>query len=695
MTVATRLHGRPLWLARGLWLIIAGLSLALLLLMIPLNLNTSASAWEIAASYPAVAGLVSLSVYTSYTLGARYLVAAVCLAVAGLIAWRRSDDPIALLAASLLVLTPLMFNLGGYTETWWYYPVPWRDLFRVTRETLVWTAGLFCDLAFIFLFPNGRFINRWMLAAFGLSVTVVVITATWVFGNGGEQAYGVWFFSFLAALTVGAGSQIYRYRRLSTPVERQQTKWVIFGLAGLTATLIVFAVVTGWTENTPYAAVTMLLANHVQILALGFLPVSLAFSILRYRLWEIDLLLNRALVYGGLTTGVLGLYVLLVGAAAVVVQGLENTVLAVLAGGLIALLFQPLRQRLQRAVNRLMYGERDDPAAALRRLGQRLEAALAPEVVLPTIVEAVAQALRAPAVGLALKYGADFRLAASAPAGPPAASLDGRAEAIPLVYHGEAIGRLLVAPRAPGEAYGPADRRLLHELARQAAPAVHAFRLSDDLRRSRERMVLAGEEERRRLSRDLHDGLGPALASQALKLEAALELLERDPARAARLLTEVKAQTQTVVGDVRRLVYALRPPPLDQLGLVEAIRAHAQSLAASSGLRVALEAPPLPPLPAAAEVAAYRIVLEALTNVVRHAQASQCRIRVQPAEARLTLEISDNGQGLPAEARPGLGLTSMRERAEELGGTCSIATQAEGGVRVLVTLPLGPVNGHG
>ena len=337
----------------------------------------------------------------------------------------------------------------------------------------------------------------------------------------------------------------------------------------------------------------------------------------------------------------------------------------------------------------------------------RSAAAAAPgQVVLLTLgpLTNVAEALRAPAVGLALKYGDDFALTAAAPTGTPAAALEAAAgseaagsEAIPVLYHGLAIARLLVAPRAPSEAYGPADRRLLHELARQAAPAVHAFRLANDLRRSRERLVLAGEEERRRLSRDLHDGLGPALASQALKLEAALELLERDPAQAARLLVEVKDQTQSVVGSVRQLVYALRPPPLDQLGLIESIRAHAQSLSPNSGLVVTLESSALPPLPAAVELAAYRIVLEAFTNVMRHAHASQCCIRLSapPAEARLALEVSDNGQGLPPEPQPGLGLTSMRERAEELGGGWHIATQPAGGVRVWVSLPLGPANGYG
>ncbi len=696
MTV-THPAGRRLWLARGLWLLLAGPSLALLLLLIPINLREGMYAWQIEDSYPAIAKLVSYNHYAGYTLGLHYVVAAICLAVAALIAWRRADEPIAWLTAALLALIPLMFGLGGYTESWGYYPEPWRYLLRAAWGIIASAGGMVGLVAFVFLFPNGRFASRWLAAPFGLTVAALLLFAIWLSRGDNERIYDLWLVTFMIALTVGAGSQLYRFRRLSSPLERQQTKWVVVGLAGLSATLVIFTGLTVVTEHTPYAAAALLLANHVQALALAFLPLALAFSILRYRLWDIDLLVNRALVYAALTACVLGLYILLVGAAGVALQGLENTLLAVLAGGLIALLFQPLRQRLQRAVNRLMYGERDDPAAALSRLGQRLESALAPEVVPAAIVEAVAQALRAPAAGLALNYGDDFALTAAAPAGTPAAALQAAGtEAIPVLYHGLAIGRLLVAPRAPGEAYGPADRRLLHELARQAAPALHAFRLANDLRRSRERLVLAGEEERRRLSRDLHDSLGPALASQALKLEAALELLQRDPAQAARLLHEVKDQTQSVVGDVRRLVYALRPPPLDQLGLVEAIRAHAQSLSANSGLSVALETPALPPLPAAVELAAYRIVLEAFTNVVRHAHASQCCIRLSapPAEARLALEVSDNGQGLPPEPRPGLGLTSMRERAEELGGAWRIATQPAGGVRVWASLPLGPANSH-
>jgi signal transduction histidine kinase len=199
---------------------------------------------------------------------------------------------------------------------------------------------------------------------------------------------------------------------------------------------------------------------------------------------------------------------------------------------------------------------------------------------------------------------------------------------------------------------------------------------------------MAREEERRRLRRDLHDELGPTLASQALKLDAALDLLESEPGKAAGYLREVKAQTQATVADIRRLVSELRPPALDELGLAGALRAHIQSLALADGLRVTLESPELPPLPAAAEVAAYRIALEALTNVVRHAQARDCRVRLAAADGCLDLEIADDGVGLPTETRAGVGLASMRERAGELGGTCVIENGSRGGTRVFVRLPV-------
>jgi signal transduction histidine kinase len=202
------------------------------------------------------------------------------------------------------------------------------------------------------------------------------------------------------------------------------------------------------------------------------------------------------------------------------------------------------------------------------------------------------------------------------------------------------------------------------------------------------RLISLREEERRRLRRDLHDGVGSALTGIAFKLGAAQGLVRHDSSAGAALLGELKGETQALIADLRRLVYDLRPPALDELGLVSALREHVARLPAQ-GLRIEVDAPEaLPELPAAVEIAAYRITLEALANVIRHAQARSCLIRLTPSTEALTLEVLDDGIGLPANFRPGVGLVAMRERAAELGGSCSITTRPSGGVKTMVRLSL-------
>jgi signal transduction histidine kinase len=249
-------------------------------------------------------------------------------------------------------------------------------------------------------------------------------------------------------------------------------------------------------------------------------------------------------------------------------------------------------------------------------------------------------------------------------------------------------GELLLGPRAGEESFSPADQRLLEDLARQADAAVHAVRLTSDLQHSRERLVTAREEERRRLRRDLHDGRGPTLGSLPLKLDVAGDLLESDRAAARELLSGLKSQARSAVADIRRLVYELRPPALDELGLVGAVR-EAAAQCGADGLPVSVEAPEeLPPLPAAVEVAAYRITQEAMTNVVRHAGANRCEVRIALDDATLRLEVADDGRGIGGDRGTGVDLNSMRERAEELGGRSIIESLPEGGTRVRASLPL-------
>jgi signal transduction histidine kinase len=396
------------------------------------------------------------------------------------------------------------------------------------------------------------------------------------------------------------------------------------------------------------------------------------------------------LVYGGLTIIVIGLYILIVGGLGTAIQGSGNLLLSILTTGLVAVLVQPVRDRLQRGVNRMMYGEREDPVTVLSRLGQRLEGTLAPDAVLPSLVETVAQTLKLPyvAIEMTTEDGPDSTSAISY--GQP--QLD--VVRLPLIYQTETIGQLVISPRAPGEALNPMDRHLLENIAHQAGMAVHAVNLTADLKRSRQRLVTTREEERRRLRRDLHDGLGPNLASQGLKLAAIKQFLEHDPTSAIPLLEQMMAQNQSTVEEVRHLVYGLRPPALDELGLVAAIRDYVSGMDGKSTLRIEITAPPdgLPLLSAAVEVAAYRIILEALTNVIRYAKAQHCMIRFSLDQTGpdqfLQIEVQDDGIGLPDQRRAGVGMRSMRERAEELGGTFDIESTRGNGTLVCVKVPL-------
>jgi signal transduction histidine kinase len=331
-------------------------------------------------------------------------------------------------------------------------------------------------------------------------------------------------------------------------------------------------------------------------------------------------------------------------------------------------------------VDRLLYGERDDPYAVLSRLGQRLEVSLAPEVALSTIVETVAQALKLPYAGIFLDQDGEsvMRAEYGEPVDEPIT--------LPLAHQTDPVGRLVLAPRSPGEAFSPADERLLEDLARQAGVAAHAVRLNADLQRSRERLVTAREEERRRLRRDLHDGLGTQLAGLNVQTGVLRNLIPRDPAAADELVVELRGELRAAIADIRRLVHDLRPPALDELGLESALRRLAERY--GEGLRVRVETPErLPSLPAAVEVAVYRISQEALTNVVRHARAKGCVVRLT-VNGGVGLEITDDGIGLPEERAAGVGLVSMRERAAELGGKYAVDRIPAGGTRVLVWLPL-------
>lgn len=629
-----------------------------------------------------------------------------CCALAGLLFWRKPGGWMAIFVSFYLLIYAV--GVAG----------PLENLEPLLPGAASHISSRFHHLFFmlptvwlLLLFPNGRFTpawTRWLATGtLGWIPLSFIFPADW-----GTDLGSIWSYvgGFLWLLTMGLAiyAHVYRYRRVSNSIERQQTKWVVFGLTLWLGSVALLSIPHTLSSNLPPDYPTpwwVPVSTTLWSLCLVILPVSLTIALWRYQLWDIDVIINRTLVYGSLTAVVVGIYILVVGSLSVLLQVRGSLFIALLGTGVVALLLQPLRERLQQVVNRLMYGERDNPYAVLSHLGERLEGTLAPAALLYTIVETVGQALRLPYVAIALNEDGQFKTAAvysaNQTARRPFATDEAGVIILPLIHQSDIIGQLVVAPRAPGEAFSQTDRRLLADIAHQAGVAVQAARLAADLQHSRERLVTSREEERRRLRRDLHDGLGPTLASHSFQLEEALELLAGDPtydavpdpAAAAALLRDLKTQTQAMVADIRRLIYQLRPPALDELGLAGALRIQSAQLAgASQGLRIGVKATPetLPPLPAAVEVAAYRIVLEALTNVVRHAQAQTCRVRLSLLEGEpcvLVVEIVDDGVGLPARLHAGVGLISMRERAEELGGACLVEAAVAGGTRVLARLP--------
>ena len=623
-----------------------------------------------------VASLVSITIALDIIVAFTFTICAVVIFI------RKPDEPVTIFVTIMLVVFGTATFTGGIRGIAFAYP----QLEWLTQTiALIGSVSIF---AFFFVFPNGRFTPRWTVAIF--VGWLLFQFPRYYFPNsplnlqGDSVIYNLLFIGFFLG---GVAAQIYRYIRVSNAIERQQTKWVMYGLTiGMGGYLIIrtlsLLVSDPMGSGLPVSLGTVITATFFILL----IPISITIAVVRYRLWDINPIINRTLVYGALSFLTIAFYVLIVGGFALYFRSNEtNVVISFIATGVVAILFEPLRQRLQRGVNRLMYGERDDPATVLMRLSQRLDSSLAPDSVLQTIVETLAQTLRLPYAAIALSDDAQASRFTSTRDLPPPELIH-----LPLNYQTERVGELILAPRAPGESFSPADTKLISIIAQQAGVAGYTVRLNNDLQRSRERLVTAQEEERRRLRRDLHDGVGPTLASLSQRIDTAADLVKDNPQASIELLRELKGQVKGTVADIRRLVYALRPPVLDEFGLVSAIREHVAPYSGPNGLQVTFDLTnPLPVLPAAVEVAAYRIALEAFTNIVNHAQATTCLIKVKVENHSLLLEITDNGKGIVAGTHTGIGLTSMRERAVELGGDYFIENIPSGGTRVRACLPIG------
>jgi len=543
------------------------------------------------------------------------------------------------------------------------------------------------------MFPDGRLLSaRWRPALWAAAMFVVLALAGNAFA---PESMGGWFGNrpnpyavpgplFGVILDVGSAcglavavaataSVVQRWRRAGH-VERQQLKWFL-------ATVPFIVASAAGTQYFPDAITFTAVTGELPGLLLA---VGLGLAVLRYRLYGIDVLVSRAVVYGLLTAAVAGVYLAVVAVAGVPFELRRGLSVPVLVTVLAAAVLLPVRGRLQRRVDRVFFGDRGAPYAAMARLGRQVEDAATAEPVLGSVATVVASSLRLPYAAVELRVGEEWVPAAACGQPPP------EVVSFPLTFQRETVGRLVAGQRAPGEKLSPDDERLLGNLARQVAPAAHAVALGQALDASRAGLATAREEERRRLRRDLHDGLGPTIAGLTLGLDTA-RVLAAGHRELDDLLTRLKAETQRALADIRRIAYGLRPPALDQVGLAGALREEITLLEHQvPGLSVSLRLPEPEPcaLPAAVEVAAYRIITEAVTNVVRHAGARSCQVCITTSGHELQLEVDDNGAGMPHGWRAGVGITAMRERTAELGGHLAIEPQVPHGTRIIARLTL-------
>jgi two-component system, NarL family, sensor kinase len=541
-----------------------------------------------------------------------------------------------------------------------------------------WSIALFLPMSLL-LFPDGHLPSpRWKYAAWAIVVTAPLFVLEMVSGtepvsagmplgylafDTGNSLDWLWTLSevrTMAALLVAVVALVVRYRRAGE-TERAQLLWLL--MAGIVVVLAVapWAFVAG----TPIAV----------LFAIPLVPLAIAVAVIRHQLLDIRLVVSRAVAWLLLSVTALIAYVAVVALLdSFVSQAFGRSAFATV---LVAVALAPLLPRLQREVDRWMYGDRRDPARVAGRLGEALAAGDARG--LAGVVSGLRSALRLPYVSV---RDAEEVLTSDG-------VLPSRTTRLPLEYAGETIGELVIGLRRGEQRLSASDRSTLQLVATPLAVAIRALALSAELQQSQDRLVVAREEERRRLRRDLHDGLGPTLTGMALAADAGANFLDDDPARTRELLGSLRRDSRLALADVRRLVDNLTPPVLGELGLLGALERRAEQLRGRSdgtSLDVRLVVPhELPALPAEVEVAAYRIATEALVNVARHALASSAVIEVR-CNGTLELVVTDDGASHAAWS-PGVGLESMRERAAEVGGIFEAGPSRRGG-RVFVSIPM-------
>ncbi|MDP6454477.1 MAG: ATP-binding protein [SAR202 cluster bacterium] len=634
------------------------------------------------------------------------LALAATFAAIGLLIALRSSDRVALFGA-IFLMAFIVTGLDMAAELSRDYPI-WE-----WPTNTVEALGNVTFLIFYYLFPNGRFVPKFAVA---LAIAWALLNLTWLVfpeapfnaiypGNTTPPSTILVFGIFTLS---GILAQVYRHTRTSNTTERQQNRLILFGIgAAFIGGLLRFVPpeVSSQVNDTAFAGmIYRIVALPLSAILVAAVPVLIGVSVLRYRLWNINVFINRTLVYAVLLTSVAGIYVLMVGALGQIFQSIGNVFFATLATGIIALLFNPMRLRLQRAANRLMYGEQNDPMSVLTGLNRQLESSLQPGTALYTIVQTVSDAMRLPYASIALRGEGsdDFRTVAEYRSRQLSEGED-KTISFPLVYQGETIGQLRVAPRQPGEGLTSADRQLLQDVSSQASVAAQTVRLTQELetrvrelQESRSRIVTVQESARREIASHLHGRAQGRLLLTSAKLQKALTDAGESSEIAGPIQDAIRDIDQVINDELRVLSRRLYPSILD-LGLIPGLESLGDQFAEAFEVQVSadealqdeeLDNPGM--MPHQVRLAGYRVAEEALANAVKHAEASRVEIRIERSEdGALTLQIVDDGKGFDASSvSTGLGTATIYDQIGAVGGEVSIRSVPGEGTTVMATLPL-------
>lgn len=614
--------------------------------------------------------------------------------------WRYPKHPV----AWVITLTGLLWAFDGLCESYAAFGMAHTPSLPLSGFA-VWVvaqlgSALLIGLPLVLvLYPSGRLVTgRWrvvsivtIVMACALPVLLVVAPTSAMNSNGYElpMATGmpevpvsgdlyVRLLSVALPLTLLslplAVVVLFARQRRATGRERLQFRWLLWAAV----VCVVLTVVALWLRNGWVVTVALMVA-------LALTGASIAIGILDPELGDVDALMGGTVVWATVAGLVIALDVLLVAALdAVLGDSLNQRDITLILLLVAVTIYAPMRSWISGFVHRALVGRRGDRYAVVADLAARLEEAADVRDQLPALAVEVATAFKLDYVRVEVLGHGGGTIAATHGTRPA------EVREVPIRYGDEEIGLLELPARGVRSMLSKRDQALLFDVVRQAAMAVRSARLAADLQHSREQLVLAREEDRRRIRRDLHDGLGPVLGGVAMRLDAAGNALDADPETTRRLVAQSRQDITDALADVRRLVHGLRPPALDDLGLLAALDQQAERLS-SSELSVTVASEDVPALPAAVEVAAYRIASEALTNTARHAAARNAAVRLQGSPHALLVEVSDDGTGIGPDVVAGVGLRSIRERAGELGGRTEIVCPPAGGTLVRAWLPMSTV----